>query len=179
MSFFNPRMWFWFVGGDETKVFSSATGNYVPLTDPNYLKFANDMRPTNIASEDELIDVLAEQAPDVVVTTQKGLMAYAARKRYAKEVGGTVVNSVAYPSDRETQAKFVSAVVMAQLNTSATFQWKVADGTFVSLDAAGLITVASAVGAFVQTCFAAESTVVAGIKAGTTTTAAQIDAAFA
>lgn len=175
---YNPRAWFWFVGGDETKVFSGATGNYVPLTDPNYLKFANDARPTTIASEDELIAVLEEQAPGAVVTTKDGLIAYAARKRYEKEVGGTVVDSVAYLTDRETQSKFAAAVLMAQINPSATFSWKVADSAFVSLDATAMIAVASAVGAYVQSCFAAEATVVAGIKDGTITTAEQIDAAF-
>lgn len=178
MQFYNPNQWFWFVGGDTTKVFSSAAGTYVMANDPSYLAFAENARASNIASEDELIDLLADQAPSVVVATQAGLIAYAAAKRYAKETGGTTVSGVAYPSDRPSQSKYASAVLMSQLNPAASFQWKVGEGSFVTLDAAGILAVATTVGTFVQDCFAIEASTVASIKATTITTRAQVDAAF-
>ncbi len=103
---------------------------------------------------------------------------YAAAVRFNKEVGGITFNGAAVPSDRETQAKFVSAAVMAQLNPSITFEWKT-DGGFLSLNAEQLIAVATAVGTHVQACFNVEATLSAGITAGMVTTNAQIDTAFA
>jgi hypothetical protein len=180
MQTYNPNAWFWFVGGDTTKVFSSATGTYILASDPAYSVFAETNRATNIVSEAELIDVLAAQAPSVVFATPTGLTAYAASKRYDKEIGGTTISGVAYPTDRDTQSKLASAVLFAQLTPAAVFQWKVADGTFVTLTGLEqIVAVASAIGAFVQGCFALEATTVTAIKAGTITTTAQVDAAFA
>ncbi|WP_245511611.1 MULTISPECIES: hypothetical protein [unclassified Mesorhizobium] len=47
-----PRDWFWFVGGDETRAWSSAAAAYVDA-------IPEDAGVTHIVSEDELTDVLA------------------------------------------------------------------------------------------------------------------------
>jgi len=107
------------------------------------------------------------------------LKAYAASARYNKEVGGTTVSGVAYPTDRETQAKMTAAYNMAAANPNLSIDWKLPDGTFTTLTAAQMQAVAVAVGAFVQQCFGAEAAVVVGINNGTITTNAQIDAQFA
>ncbi len=134
--------------------------------------------PTDSADIGWTYDGTTFAAP-VVISSKADLLAYAAAVRYAKEVGGTTVNGHAYLSDRETQAKLTAAVLLCQVNPSATIMWKLADGSFIDLDAAGMTAVASAVGAFVQACFATEASVSAAIAAGTTTTLAQVDAAFA
>jgi hypothetical protein len=60
MKIYNPANWYWIVGGDEAQVFSSATGNYVPATDPTYLAWrADGTMPTRILNETELGEVLA------------------------------------------------------------------------------------------------------------------------
>jgi|LakMenEpi03Aug12_release.lakeMendotaPanAssembly.Ray.scaffolds.fasta_scaffold31794_4 hypothetical protein len=60
MKNYNPANWYWVVGGDEAQVFSSATGNYVPATDPTYLAWrADGTMPTRILNETELGEVLA------------------------------------------------------------------------------------------------------------------------
>lgn len=85
---------------------------------------------------------------------------------------------MAYPSDRETQAKLTAAALFAQVDNTQTFQWKLADGSFSeTLSAAQMI--AAAVGGYVNSCFAEEAEVVAEIDGGTITTREQIDAAFA
>lgn len=57
---FNPTDWYWIVAGDETRVYSSATGNYVQPTNPAYVAWrASEGVPTRIASEEELGEVLA------------------------------------------------------------------------------------------------------------------------
>lgn len=106
------------------------------------------------------------------------LKGHAAGVRYDKEIAGVEVNGNAYPSDRASQAKFTAAAVMSQINPQASFNWKT-DAGFVTLKAADMIAIAGAVGAYVQRCFDKESTVMAAIDAGTMTTTAEIDAAFA
>jgi len=122
---------------------------------------------------------LSTYAASVVLQTKQGLHDYAASVRYAKETGGTTVSGRAYLTDRETQAKLTAGVLLGQVNPSASIKWKLADGSFITLDAAGMTAVAAAVGTFVQTCFATEASVAAGIDAGAITSRAQIDSAFA
>lgn len=52
-----PEDWFWIVGDDETRFWSSAAGAYVDT-------LPEGAGVTRIASEAELWAVLAEQAPD-------------------------------------------------------------------------------------------------------------------
>lgn len=106
------------------------------------------------------------------------MKAYAASVRYGKEIGGVTVNGSLFPSDRESQAKFTAAAVMSQINPQAAFNWKT-DAGFVALKGADMIAIASTVGAWVQRCFDKESVVGAAIDAGTMTTTAEIDQAFA
>lgn len=51
MEEYNPINWFWIVGGDESKAWSSAVGEYLTEYPPGRL--------TRIANEVELYDVLA------------------------------------------------------------------------------------------------------------------------
>lgn len=111
--------------------------------------------------------------------TKDELKAYAASVRYSKEVGGFAVNGIAYPTDRDTQAKLTGAYALVQVNPSVKIDWKLPDGTFAALDAAGVTAVASAIGSFVQQCFGLEASVSVAIDGGTITTRAQIDAQFA
>lgn len=58
---YDPLDWYWIVGGDETRLFSSAAGDYVQPGNSDYLLWASDgTSPTRIASESELGEVLAE-----------------------------------------------------------------------------------------------------------------------
>lgn len=52
MTEYNPFNWFWIVGDDETRAYSSAAGGYVDVAQ------APEDRITRIASMDELIEVL-------------------------------------------------------------------------------------------------------------------------
>jgi len=57
---YNPRNWYWIVAGSTTQVYSSASGDYVPVADATYQAWlAAGGVPTSIASEAELGDVLA------------------------------------------------------------------------------------------------------------------------
>jgi hypothetical protein len=57
---YNPKDWYWIVAGSATHVYSSANGDYVPVSDETYQAWlAAGGAPTRIASEDELAEVLA------------------------------------------------------------------------------------------------------------------------
>lgn len=64
----------------------------------------------------------------------------------------------------------------ALANPEATIAFK-ASGGFATLSSAQVIAIATAVGAHVQACFAAEAAINAAITAGTITDFAEIDAA--
>jgi len=54
---YDPFNWYWLVGG---KIFSSASGDYVPTDDKAFVEWKKDgTKPTNIFDEDELGEVLA------------------------------------------------------------------------------------------------------------------------
>lgn len=57
---YNPSDWYWIVAGSTTSVFSSAAGNYVPVSNAAYQGWiSRGNLPSNIASEAELGEVLA------------------------------------------------------------------------------------------------------------------------
>jgi hypothetical protein len=83
MKTYDPSNWFWIVAGNEAQVFSSATGNYVPATDPTYLAWrADDTMPTRILNETELGEVLA----DVRVRPQRAAVLDAYKGQHAKRM---------------------------------------------------------------------------------------------
>lgn len=124
-------------------------------------------------SEEEL----AQRAIDIAAAAID-LVAYAAEARWRREVDGVTVAGAAIATDRESQAMIAGAHAYVQANPAATIKWK-AEGGFVTLDSTAVTAIALAVGAHVQACFAAEADVLAAIEAGTITTPAEIDAAFA
>jgi hypothetical protein len=58
-STYNPQDWYWIVGGSTTQVYSSKTGNYVPVNDASYQAWlALDNHPTKIDTEANLGEVM-------------------------------------------------------------------------------------------------------------------------
>jgi hypothetical protein len=57
---YDPYNWYWIVGGDTSKAFSSASGDYVSADDTTFVAWqADGTPPTNILNEDELGEVLS------------------------------------------------------------------------------------------------------------------------
>ena len=177
---FDPANWYWLA--TDGRLFSSASGTLVQPDDTTYVAWlAAGFTPTpwpqdtnNVQSAAALQDTIAPYG------LFANLSYYAASARFNRETGGFTVGGNLFPTDRDTQSKLTAAVVLAHVNPSATFTWKLADGTFTPpLTASQLISSASAIGAFVNALFAAEDTINQGITSGTITTRAQIDAAIA
>jgi len=70
---FKIRNHYWIVAESATQVFSSKAKAYVPVSNATYLAWlAKGYRPTKIATEAELLAVLAEQAPECLPSTTAG-----------------------------------------------------------------------------------------------------------
>lgn len=104
------------------------------------------------------------------------LIAYAADKRWRVETGGITVGGALIDTSRESQSMITGAYAYSQPNPAETITYKATSG-WVTIDAATMAAIATAVGAHVQACFGAEAAVAAEIEAGTITTTAEIDAA--
>ena len=95
-------------------------------------------------------------------------LAELAALRWEKETSGTLFNGMPVATDAVSQTKYIGAVVGAQIDPNAVINWKMADGTFVTLDAAAITAVAMAVRAHVQACFDNEAELKAQIEAAST-----------
>lgn len=66
MKSFDPANWYWYVGGDQSKAYSSAAGGYVQSSDAKFQAWVADgTTPTAIDTEFNLGGVLAPYYPDV------------------------------------------------------------------------------------------------------------------
>ncbi len=100
-----------------------------------------------------------------------------ANRRWQAETGGIVVGGVSVKTDRESQGVLTGAYVKAADDPSfAIANWKVAPGTFVTLDAASIIAIGDAVTAHVQECFDREADLDAAIMAVADGDVAALDA---
>ena len=188
----NARVWYWAVGGSQSQVYSSATNTYVSVTDTTYLAWlaANGGRPTQIASEAELWDVLAALAPGYLAAwlfngttfvqpsagayTPAQLAAYAQTKQATVAGGGISVSvgggvNVECSTDPASLVLLQGAYTLAQANSGATFQWVQLNGVAVTLTAAQIETIFTAVTTFLQATFTTLAGVLAGIVASPAT----------
>lgn len=99
-----------------------------------------------------LVDAAEMAATRDLAEARSAKLAALAAYRYDREVAGTLVSGVEVRTDRESQALLTGAAVAAMLNSEYEVAWKAAGG-WVTLDAASIIALASAVRAHVQSCF--------------------------
>lgn len=105
---FQPAAWFWIVGGDESRAWSSAAAAYVSAWPPK--------RVTRIASEAELNEVLrsyglAIPAPEMVdyqISIQSHIDATAKSKGYADGVAIAGYSTSTIPTWSEEAAAFIA-----------------------------------------------------------------------
>lgn len=90
-------------------------------------------------------------------------------RRYQAEISGTTVSGMQIDTQRESQAMLTGAALAASLDLEYAVQWKTAEG-FVSLTAAQILGLASAVRAHVQACFDREAMLLIAVNDGSITT---------
>jgi len=149
---------------DETFPFTYAPDDDAPMS--------NEVRAL-LQAGGYTIETYAEPMPNAAA-----LRAYAAVARWYKETGGMTVGGFTVATDDRSKALIQGAYLQAQRNPAFTAQWKIASGSFVTIGAAEIETVALAVAAHIQACFAKEAEVVQAIDDDIIDSFAQIDAAF-
>ncbi|WP_228390217.1 DUF4376 domain-containing protein [Pseudomonas helleri] len=91
-----------------------------------------------------------------------------AARRFQAETGGIIVEGIQVNTERDSQALLTGAAFAASLDPAYQIKWKAATG-FVDLSAQQIIGVASAVRAFVQSCFDRESELLGAVADGSIT----------
>ena len=91
-----------------------------------------------------------------------------AERRYDFEVGGIDVNGVAVRTDRFTVERIYQARFLAKEDSAFTTDWKLGDGTFLTIDAPTIIGLSDAVTEHLKEAFTKEKVVNGSIDAATT-----------
>jgi hypothetical protein len=121
--------------------------------------------------------LVAPPPPPEAALTQSELRKYVAAKRWGISIAGAQISDGRIPTDDQTAARLAQTIQSIDLGIlSAPIQWKLPSG-FASASRDDLVSWATAIAMHIQTCFAVESQVLAGIEAGTITKASQVDAA--
>lgn len=107
------------------------------------------------------------------------LIAHAADRRWQREVGGIVIGGVPVATDDRSKIMIMGARVAAAADAGWETIWHGSDGQTYPLNAGAMIAISDAVEAHVNATFATFAAVKVDIEAGTITTLAAIDAAFA
>ena len=171
---------------DDDRVYGSARQIVTDTADPDYLTWTGYGYQATPWPRDGSDNQTNASMQDVL--NQYGMFVdltyYAANARFIHASGGVVVTSlggsVPFLTDVVSRNTVNSAYdFMTQKGGGYIVQWKLSDGSFIALSVAQMTTLMNAISTFVQSCFACESTTVAGITGGTITTRAQVDAAFA
>ncbi|WFS07795.1 hypothetical protein [Methylobacterium sp. 391_Methyba4] len=106
------------------------------------------------------------------------LATYIAAAHAALRDGGVTVGSMRIKTDAESRGLIDGAYALSQVRPDNTIDFKAATG-WADVDSQTMQTVSIAVGLWVQACYSAYRQVDEGRMAGTITTTAQVDAAFA
>lgn len=90
--------------------------------------------------------------------------------RYVKEVSSIVWNGNTFETDRESQSKYSSTLIMFTAGSITTVSWKTATGSFVDLTKDNFTNLCGAIFAYIQNCFANEKTIAANISSASNET---------
>lgn len=182
MPMFIPGKWFWVA--DDGRAYGSAKQLITNTADPDYVAWLQAGYAASIWPKDSAGNQTNASLQEVL--TQFGLYAdltyYAANSRYNRSCVGVIItslNTASFASDPVSRNTINSAYDFLTVNKTETLNWKMSDGTFITVDLAKVTTMMNDVADFVHKCYDCEATTVAAINGGTITTQAQVDAAFA
>lgn len=107
------------------------------------------------------------------------LLTWAAAVRQVREASGVNLGEGRLETDEKSRAVLTAAYVRARDNPGyAIPNWKIADGVYITLDAATILAAGTAVSDHIQACFDKNREVDDRIASGAITTREQIVAAF-
>jgi hypothetical protein len=192
----DPRNNYWTVGGSQ--LYFSGKNIYVPTSDADYVTWLEShSAPHNLADEAELWGVISNMDPSYLpdwlfdgttfvqpaegVYSTMQLKSYTTFSRWKKEQGGlTLTSGKPIKTDDRSQAKINGAKLMA-IDKTTTYNpfWHFADDSIAQLAATDVINMSNDLQTHIDHCFTISAQTKSEIDAGTVTTLAQIDAAFA
>jgi len=113
------------------------------------------------------------------VADRETLLTWAATVRRAREAAGVDLNGFRLETDEKSRSVLTAAYVRARESPDYTIpNWKIADGVYVTLDAATILAAGTAVSNHIQSCFDKNRAIDDLILSGEITTREQIIAAF-
>lgn len=179
MSEYNPFNWYW--KADDGRLFSSSSQSMVSSGDAEYTAWVATGRsatswPRDIQGNQTNAALQEVLSPYGLFTD---LVAYARHARWRREVGGMIFSGVPVATDDRSQTKIMGARLAAVANSEFSARWDGSDGEVYPLGSAELIALSDALQAHVSGCFDTFAIVKDAIDAGTMTSRAEVDAAFA
>jgi hypothetical protein len=193
MTFTRLNDWYWYVGGDTTKVYSSNRNIYVnPQTDTAYANWAqNYTSPVNVDSEKDLWAIVESLfpawffdgnyfvQPAIGAYTKNQLINYAGQVRYNTQMKGTVAAGIPVATDDRGMMLINSARWAADPNPSWTTIWIGTDGQHYSINQAQMIEITTIVTNRTEQTYTTYNGVVNNINDQVITDLPDIDSAFA
>lgn len=131
----------------QKTVIRDSAGNFFP-TDTNNRQYREFLKNNSL-------DIVREYSVPSV-----DLKSFVAATRYNYEIGGIMVNGIKVASDDRSKTMIIGARAMADSNKDYSLKWKLTDGTFITIDAYGIIAISNAVLAHVQKCFDVEGEII-------------------
>ena len=190
----NSKDWYWFVGGDTTKVYSSARNVYVDTSDSDYQNWlqVSGTHPPSAVNESDIWYYVQSWQPWWIWDPTTGTCSVSAPSVYSKVQlqnynmdvrdkrlnGGMVANGVPVYTDANGRAAAMDARGMARGNANYTCTWIGTDGNFYPLDATGVITMADQISTHGTACYSVYADTDGKIKSGAITTTGDIDVAY-
>lgn len=191
---FNAEDWYWFVGGDQSRVYTSYRNIYVdPTTDVEFGEWAalTNANPYPVDNEGEIWYYVQDylplflwngetmSQPAVGAWTEDQLNNYNTSVRFDHINEGMIAAGVPVRTDDYSRGLIQGGLASAQADPNFVTQWFGSDGQFYTVDAAQMTQIATIVGKHTNDCYSVFATVSNGIKLITITTLTQIDDAYA
>jgi hypothetical protein len=151
---------------EALKLFVPAAADPVPA--------GRSVSSTSVKRVEGTVRFVHELAP----VTMGDLFAYAALRRWEKEIGGISVAGVPVATDDRAKQMIIGARVAADADPEWATIWVGANGDRYPVNAAAMIAISNAVQAHVNACFTTYADVAAAIESGQISDFEAIDGAF-
>lgn len=182
MGVFQAEDWYWLIGDDESRVYSSKKDKYVSTADLDYAMWLSlGNAPSTAASEAEFVAYMGESFPYVAISLPVALIAYANAKQWELASGGYVATIDGKPIGFSTSSDAMGLMNgkvarLSQPNPPKIINWQTGPTTLTPISAEEFAKAATEIADWVQSMFDLLPGIFEKIASGAITSRAQIDA---